>query len=132
MVTSVEDAKAPQSEEAGVKKPRKPRNTFNAYEITEQADFAAQMIAHGKAPWQIRLEMTERWGLDRRTCDRRIEQARVQIAREYCGYERHEKVAELIAAMQTTLDMSVKNGRGSDAIGAVRLISELLSLSPKN
>lgn len=90
------------------------------------------MIAQGKAVWQIRLDMTERWGLDRRTCDRRIEAARKQIAREYCGYDRKEKVAELISAMQTTLEFSVKNSRGSDAIGAVRLISELLSLSPKN
>ncbi len=128
----MEDAQTPQPAEEAPKKKRKPRNTFNAYEITEQVDFAAVMIAHGKAPWQIRLEMTEKWGLDRRTCDRRLEHARVQIAREYCGYERQEKVAELIAAMQTTLDMSVKNGRGSDAIGAVRLISELLSLSPKH
>lgn len=128
----MEDAQTPQPAEEAPEKKRKVRNTFNVYEITEQIDFAAVMIAHGKAPWQIRLEMTEKWGLNRRTCDRRIEQARVQIAREYCGYERHEKVAELIAAMQTTLDMSVKNGRGSDAIGAVRLISELLSLSPKH
>jgi hypothetical protein len=128
----VEDAQTPQPAEEAPKKKRKARNTFNAYEITEQVDFAAMMIAHGKAPWQIRLEMTEKWGLDRRTCDRRIEGARTQVAREYCGYERQEKVAELIAAMQTTLDMSVKNGRGSDAIGAVRLISELLSLSPKH
>lgn len=90
------------------------------------------MIAQGKAVWQIRLDMTERWGLDRRTCERRIEAARKQIAREYCGYDRKEKVAELISAMQTTLEFSVKNSRGSDAIGAVRLISELLSLSPKN
>ena len=75
--------------------------------------------------------MAERWGLDRRTIERRTEAARKQIAREYCGYDRKEKVAELISAMHTTLDFSVKNGRGSDAIGAVRLISELLSLSPK-
>ena len=101
-------------------------------DLTEQIDYAAILIAQGKAPWQIRLELAEKWGLDRRTVERRTHEARKQIAREYCGYERHEKVAELIAAMQTTLDMSVKNGRGSDAIGAVRLISELLSLSPKN
>jgi hypothetical protein len=30
------------------------------------------------------------------------------------------------------LDMSVKNGRGSDAIGAVRLMTELLGLNPKS
>lgn len=118
--------------EEAPKKQRKARNTFNALEITEQVDHAAMMIAQGKAVWQIRLDMTERWGLDRRTCERRIEAARKQIAREYCGYDRKEKVAELISAMQTTLEFSVKNSRGSDAIGAVRLISELLSLSPKN
>ena len=128
----MEDAQTPQPAEEAPKKTRKRGNYFSAYEITEQIDYAAYLIAQGKAPWQIRLELAEKWGLDRRTVERRTREARTQIAREYCGYERQEKVAELIAAMQTTLDMSVKNGRGSDAIGAVRLISELLSLSPKH
>ena len=101
-------------------------------EIAEQVDFAAELICNGKAPWQIRLVMTERWGLDRRTVERRTHEARKQLARELCGMDRGEKVAEMVGAMQKVLDMSIQNGRGSDAIGAMRLISEMLNLNPKN
>jgi hypothetical protein len=38
----------------------------------------------------------------------------------------------MVGAMQKVLDMSMTNGRGSDAIGAMRLITELLNLNPKN
>lgn len=107
------------------------RLAWTALEISEQIDYAAQMISNGKAPWQIRLAMTELWGLDRRTVERRTNDARKQLARELCGMDRGEKVAEIVASMQTVLDMSVKNGRGSDAIGAVRLMTELLGLNPK-
>jgi hypothetical protein len=101
-------------------------------EIAEQVDFAAELISHGKAPWQIRNAMVEKWGLERRTVENRTHEARKQLARELCGMDRGEKVAEIVASMQTVLDMSVKNGRGSDAIGAVRLMTELLGLNPKN
>lgn len=101
-------------------------------EIAEQVDFAGELICNGKAPWQIRLIMTERWGLDRRTVERRTHEARKQLARELCGMDRGEKVAEMVGAMQKVLDMSIQNGRGSDAIGAMRLISEMLNLNPKN
>ncbi len=108
------------------------RIAWTALEHAEQVDFAAELISNGKAPWQIRQAMTEKWGLDRRTIERRTHAARQQLARELCGMDRGEKVAEIVASMQTVLDMSVKNGRGSDAIGAVRLMTELLGLNPKS
>ena len=113
-------------------KPKIKRNCWTAMEIAEQVDFAAELICNGKAPWQIRLAMTEKWGLDRRTVERRTHEARKQLARELCGMDRGEKVAEMVGAMQKVLDMSIQNGRGSDAIGAMRLISEMLNLNPKN
>lgn len=113
-------------------KPKATRLAWTAMEIAEQVDFAAELICNGKAPWQIRLAMTEKWGLDRRTVERRTHEARKQLARELCGMDRGEKVAEMVGAMQKVLDMSIQNGRGSDAIGAMRLISEMLNLNPKN
>ncbi len=105
---------------------------WNSVEITEQIDYAAELICNGKQPWQIRQIMTERWPLDRRTVERRTHEARKQLARELCGMDRGEKVAEMVGAMQKVLDMSMTNGRGSDAIGAMRLITELLNLNPRN
>jgi hypothetical protein len=106
--------------------------SWTALEIAEQVDFAAELICHGKAPWQIRNAMVEKYDLNRRTIEYRTHDARKQLARELCGMDRGEKVAEIVGAMQKVLEMSVANGRGSDAIGAVRLMSELLGLNPKN
>lgn len=106
------------------------RQRFSAYEVAEQIDVCAELISQGKSPSFIRLMLAERWGLVRRTCERRMQQARFQIQNEYCGMDRKEKVAEIVAAMTTVLDSSIKQNRGSDAIGAVRVMSELLGLQP--
>lgn len=113
-------------------KPKQTRMSWTAVEIAEQVDFAAELICNGKAPWQIRNAMVEKWGLNRRTIENRTHEARKQLARELCGMDRGEKVAEMVGAMQKVLDMSMQNGRGSDAIGAMRLMTELLNLNPKN
>ena len=105
---------------------------WTAPEIMEQVDFAAELICNGKQPWQIRKIMEDRWGLNRRTVENRTHEARKQLARELCGMDRGEKVAEMVGAMQKVLDMSITNVRGSDAIGAMRLITELLNLNPRN
>lgn len=113
------------------KKPRKPTKGFTALEIAKQVDQTMEMISKGFAPYQIRRQLTNDWGLESRTVDNRIRSARDQLALELCGMDRANKVAEIVAAMTSVAQFSIEHNRGSDAIGAARLISELLSLSPK-
>ena len=118
--------------EQTAEKVRKQPQGFSSLEIADQVDQTMEMISRGFAPWQIRRKLSEDWGLETRTAERRIKVARERLALELCGMDRANKVAEIVAAMTSVAQFSIENSRGSDAIGAARLISELLSLSPKN
>lgn len=104
---------------------------WNSYEIVDQTNHCAELLALGWQPYQIRRECAERYGLSQRTAEARISMARKQLAIDMAGVDRHELAATMLAELQNVVKFSSANNRGSDCIGALRLMAELCQLNNK-
>lgn len=58
--------------------------------------------------------------------------ARRQMIADINVMDRSEKVSELIEKLETVIAHAIENGAGSNAIGAMRLQTELLQLNNKH
>jgi hypothetical protein len=127
----VADEQQTNEERPAPKLGKKPVGKWNAYEIVEQTNHCAELLALGWQPYQIRRECAERYGLAQRTAELRIAEARKQLAIDMAGVDRHELAATMLAELQNVVKFSSANNRGSDCIGALRLMAELCQLNPK-
>jgi hypothetical protein len=117
-------------EQPAIEKP-KGRNSFNAVEIADQVEKVAELLTLGWAPYEIRRFSSETWGLNSRVAESRIHHARRRIAVDVSGLDRKDMAAQMLAELQNVVKFSSKNSRGSDVIGALRLMAELTQLNGK-
>ena len=104
------------------------RNRGTAMEISEQVDTVRQWLTMGLRPYEIRRKCAEQYGLAGRTADSRIQEARRQQVTDVGAIRREELLAQSIEALQQVLYESLDNKQCSNAIGAIRLMSELTGL----
>lgn len=117
-------------EQPAIEKP-KGRNSFNAVEIADQVEQICELLTLGWAPYEIRRFCSQTWGLNSRVADSRMQIARRRLAIDIAGIDRKEMAAQMLAELQNVVKFSSKNSRGSDVIGALRLMSELTQLNGK-
>jgi hypothetical protein len=118
-------------EEQPVEEKRKQKNAFNALEIADQVEKIAELLALGWAPYEIRRFCSSEWGLSTRVATSRTELARKRLAIDMAGIDRKDMAAQMLAELQNVVKFSSKNSRGSDVIGALRLMAELTQLNGK-
>ena len=108
------------------------RNRGTAMEISEQVDTVRKWLTMGLRPYEIRRKCAEQYGLAGRTADSRMAEARRQQVCDVGAIKREELLAQSIEALQQVLYESMDNKQCSNAIGAIRLMSELTGLqAPK-
>jgi hypothetical protein len=118
-------------EEQPAEEKRKQKNAFNALEIADQVEKIAELLALGWAPYEIRRFCSAEWGLSTRVASSRTELARKRLAIDMAGIDRKDMAAQMLAELQNVVKFSSKNSRGSDVIGALRLMAELTQLNGK-
>ena len=104
------------------------RNRGTAMEISEQVDTVRKWLTMGLRPYEIRRKCAEQYGLAGRTADSRMAEARRQQVCDVGAIKREELLAQSIEALQQVLYESMDNKQCSNAIGAIRLMSELTGL----
>jgi hypothetical protein len=120
------------SEEQPAEEKKKVRNAFTSVELADQVDKCAELLALGWAPFEIRRYCSAEWGLSTRVGDSRIHEARKRLVIDHAGIDRKDLAAQMLAELQNVVKFSSKSSRGSDVIGALRLMAELCQLNPKN
>ena len=103
-------------------------NRGTAMEISEQVDTVRKWLTMGLRPYEIRRKCAEQYGLAGRTADSRMAEARRQQVCDVGAIKREELLAQSIEALQQVLYESMDNKQCSNAIGAIRLMSELTGL----
>ncbi len=118
-VVAEEPAEAPE--------PKK-RKAFRAIEIAQQVHQVQEWLTQGKRPNQIRKLCSEEWGLETRTAENRIHDARRQMVADANVMDRPEKVGQMLQQLEQILEQALAMKQGSNAIGALRLQADLLQL----
>lgn len=107
------------------------KNAFTAPEIAKQIWQVQEWLIQGFRPNQIRRLCEQEWGLGTRTAESRIAAARLQIVQDVNVLDRAQKVGQMVEQLEKVLAISLETKQGSNAIGAIRLQSELLQLLAK-
>ena len=87
-----------------------------------------EWLTQGKRPNQIRKLCSEEWGLETRTAENRIHDARRQMVADANVMDRPEKVGQMLQQLEQILEQALAMKQGSNAIGALRLQADLLQL----
>lgn len=104
------------------------RNRGTAMEISEQVDQVRKWLTMGLRPYEVRRKCSETYGICGRTAESRMQEARRQQVADVGAIKREELLAQSIEALQQVLYESMDNKQCSNAIGAIRLMSELTGL----
>ena len=118
--------------QSGKRKSNKAAPGKKALEIAEQINFCRERLIQFHTAYQIRKELAERWGMPARTADDRIKAAREAIKDDISVIDRQE-LASMLMDMAVAIAKEAKETRQlSNAIGGIRLISELSGLTGQN
>ena len=119
-------------EQGGKRKSNKKAPGHAALLIAEQINFCREELVAFNTAYQIRKMLAERWGLPERTADDRIKCAREAIKADISVIDRQE-LASMLMDMATAIAKEAKETRQlSNAIGGIRLISDLAGLTGQN
>lgn len=100
--------------------------------ITQQIDFAIELLIEFKRRPEVSRLLSERWGMSRRTADSRVSQASKQIAKQVNAVDRQEVVACMMEQCLAIAKTATETKQLSNSIGALRLYGELVGLTGNN
>lgn len=103
------------------KKPTKAEKEFRVTQVV-------RMLINCASRSSILQYAAKEWGLATRTADKYIADARL-VLREDANIERSDYLASRLQTLDTIVQKSVKAGQFNNAIGALKLQSELLGLN---
>ena len=99
-------------------------------EIDRRVHEIVMLLSSAKTNSYIRRYAAEEWGASERQADRYLQRARDIIRADY-SIERHEFMASRLALLDKVAEASIRQGQHSNAVGAIRLQSELCRLLDK-
>jgi hypothetical protein len=106
----------------------KRRQCHTALEIAEQVRVVQDWLADGVRPNVIRRRCADRWGMASRTAEARMQAARRQAISDINVQDRAQSAAVMIERLENLIETCMANGQGSNALGAMKLMSDLLQL----
>ena len=109
----------------------KRRQCFTALEIADQVRIVQDWLAVGVRPNIIRQRCADRWGMSTRTAEFRMQAARRQSIADINVQDRAQAAAVMIERLESLIESCMANGQGSNALGAMRLMTDLLQLVDK-
>ena len=118
--------------QSGKRKSDKKAPGERALLIVEQINYCREQLVAFNTAYEIRRQLAERWGLEARTADNRIKAAREAIKNDISVIDRQE-LASMLMDMAVAIAKEAKETRQlSNAIGGIRLISDLSGLTGQN
>ena len=116
--TSCCDSVAGGGAQSGKRKSTKREIGHKALETASQINYARKRIIEFKTAFQIRQELSERYGLDERTADRRIKCAREAIKDDVGQIDRHKMAATLTDMLHAVAEEAGARGQYNNVIGS--------------
>ena len=90
----------------------------------------ADMIVKGKSQRQLMQYVQNSWGLSTQRSCAYIREARDVVKADLARVERVDMLASKIQMLEAMAEKAMREGRENNAIGAIRLLSELVGLAP--
>ena len=119
-------------EVSGKRKSTKAAPGAKALLIVEQINFCREQLVGFKTAYEIRRMLADKWGMPSRTADDRIKAAREAIRNDASVVDRQELAAMLMDMATKVAEESVSTRQMSNAIGAMRLLSDLGGITGPN
>jgi hypothetical protein len=113
-------------------KRKTPFVTSTALEIAQQVDDARTLLINGNRPPVVRQILREKWGLETRTAERRLTQARQEMVKDISGIDRQQYAAQLVEAAAEIQKAAQDTRQLSNALGALRLQAEILGVTGRS
>lgn len=107
---------------------KRKRSAYRALEIAEQIAEVRDWLSQGKRPNQIRALCAEKWGLQTRAAEQRMQDARRSMVADLEKLDRKDLAAQAMETLLKVQEMSLDTRQGSNAIGATRLLLELAGI----
>ena len=95
-------------------------------EKTERVEELANLIVKGLSQRQLMLHVTNSWGLSSEQASRYVREARDVVKAELSDIDRVDMLASKVQMLEQIATDAVAAGRESNAIGAIRLLNELV------
>ena len=118
--------------QSGKRKSDKREVGHKALRTAEEINYARKRIIEFKSAFHIRQELSERYGLDQRTADRRIKCAREAIRDDVAMIDRQEMAATLTDMLHAVAEEAGARGQYNNVIGSLRLIGEISGITGNN
>ena len=90
----------------------------------------ANLIVDGYSQRELKRHVQQQWGLSEDSANLYIREARDVVKADLSDVDRQDMLASKIQMLEQIARDSVAQGRENNAIGAIRLLSELVGLSP--
>ena len=100
------------------------------HEIDRRVHEVVKLISSAKTTSYVCRYAREEWGVSVAQAERYLQRARDIIRADY-SIERNEFMASRIALLDKIAERSIESGQHSNAVGAIRLQSELTRLLDK-
>lgn len=98
-------------------------------EIQERIETVLRMIIDCKRRSEIIAFSRETWGIGQAMTNKYIERARL-ILREDYSHERADFIAAKLGVLEKVIQASLETGQNSNAVGAIRLMGDLIGAFP--
>jgi hypothetical protein len=86
----------------------------------------ADMLQRCVPPIEIRHYVRDKYNLTSSASqDGAVREARALLSTDYLDMEKADKAGEMVASLSLIMRKGIELGRGNDALGAARLISEI-------
>lgn len=99
-------------------------------EKTARTEELADMIVKGYSQRELMRHVQETYGLSSQHSQACIREARNLVKSDLSDIDRQDMLAAKIQQLEQIARDSIAQGRENNAIGAIRLLSELVGLSP--
>ena len=111
------------------RKATKPAPGHKSAEIADQILFCMDQLVGFKSAREIREMLADRWGLQERTANARIQAAREKIRADANAQDRQDVVATMMEQCLKIAKEASETRQLSNAIGAMRLYGELVGVA---
>ena len=95
-------------------------------EKTARVEELANLIVKGLSQRQLMLHVTDVWGLSSEQASRYVREARDVVKADLSDIDRVDMLASKVQMLEQIATDAVAAGRESNAIGAIRLLNELV------
>jgi len=96
----------------------------------ERHSWIVEQIAAFRPRPQIVRELRQRWGISQSQALRALQRADKERVQVYDSVERNEMLSMALQAAEKAVELAIARGLPTEIIGAVRLLDQLVILSP--